>query len=462
MLLSSPATMVSFKYWDDCVDPEDLEAMWQQPAVRKEWIDVGETQGQKVHLSRDPEGQPYLTQTEMRAVAEIVTSRHFDTHIDPEMICTIAELESNRQPLAEQHDKKSKVTTVGIMQISPATAESMAKEYQISLYKIEGDPDILYRPFVNVYFGATYLKWLSNFENKVRTEEFMVRAYKGGTKKATHKSTLPYWKRYISVKETFTPRCRKHSNGPTTQAPTSTALDSSNSGCSPLIYLRTSFSAYLFCISILLPYMPVFLYRRAADDACLYWDSRVSPEDMREMWNNPEICNEWNKSNQKRGKVLFTLDSEMNPCLSRLELKAVAEIIVNNYFSTMGIKPTALCALAEMVSMRNVDGTEERAGLMGIDYSTAFRLYTEVGFRDYPIDYEEDLTKPFVSMYFGAAYFAWLSMYEGSERDLQFVIQAYISGPENVNPEGMCPEWAKFEQTLAGFEFRERYTCRIS
>ncbi|MBA0843750.1 hypothetical protein Goarm_000910, partial [Gossypium armourianum] len=288
MLLSSPATMVSFKYWDDCVDPEDLEAMWQQPAVRKEWIDVGETQGQKVHLSRDPEGQPYLTQTEMRAVAEIVTSRHFDTHIDPEMICTIAELESNRQPLAEQHDKKSKVTTVGIMQISPATAESMAKEYQISLYKIEGDPDILYRPFVNVYFGATYLKWLSNFENKVRTEEFMVRAYKGGTKKATHKSTLPYWKRYISVKETFTPRCRKHSNGPTTQAPTSTALDSSNS---------------------------------AADDACLYWDSRVSPEDMREMWNNPEICNEWNKSNQKRGKVLFTLDSEKNPCLSRLELK---------------------------------------------------------------------------------------------------------------------------------------------
>ncbi|KAL1104690.1 hypothetical protein V6Z11_D04G082900 [Gossypium hirsutum] len=71
--------------------------------------------------------------------------------------------------------------------------------------------------------------------------------------------------------------------------------------------------------------------------------------------------------------------------------------------------------------MRNVDGTEERTGLMGIDYSTAFRLYTEVGFRDYPIDYEEDLTKPFVSMYFGAAYFAWLSMYEGSERDLQFV-----------------------------------------
>lgn len=46
-----------------------------------------------------------------------------------------------------------------------------------------------------------------------------------------------------------------------------------------------------------------------------------------------------------------------------------------------------------------------------------------------------------------------------SERDLQFVVQAFISGPKNVKPEGMCPEWAKFEQILASFEIRERYTC---
>lgn len=34
-----------------------------------------------------------------------------------------------------------------------------------------------------------------------RSEEFVVRAYNGGTKKATHKSTLPYWKRYLAVKD---------------------------------------------------------------------------------------------------------------------------------------------------------------------------------------------------------------------------------------------------------------------
>lgn len=57
---------ISFKYWDDCVDPEDLEALWEEPDVRAEWIIAGETKGSKVHISRDPDGQPYLTQTEMR------------------------------------------------------------------------------------------------------------------------------------------------------------------------------------------------------------------------------------------------------------------------------------------------------------------------------------------------------------------------------------------------------------
>lgn len=48
------------------MDPEDLEAMWAVPDVSAEWISVGETKGSKVHLSRDPDGQHYLTQTEMR------------------------------------------------------------------------------------------------------------------------------------------------------------------------------------------------------------------------------------------------------------------------------------------------------------------------------------------------------------------------------------------------------------
>ncbi|PPS16302.1 hypothetical protein GOBAR_AA04284 [Gossypium barbadense] len=75
-----------------------------------------------------------------------------------------------------------------------------------------------------------------------------------------------------------------------------------------------------------------------------------------------------------------------------------------------------------------------------------------MGYRAYRVDYMEDLTNPFVSMYFGAAYLAWLSEYEGRERSLQFIFHGYISGPKNVHLEETCPEWLKFEQILARYE----------
>lgn len=114
---------VSFKYWDDCVDHQDLDSMWNHPDVEAEWLDAGETQGSKVHLSRDPDGQPYLTQTEMRAVAGVIVSKHFVSQIDSDMLCTIAELESDRRPLATVYNKKSKDTMMGIMQIPSKTAQ---------------------------------------------------------------------------------------------------------------------------------------------------------------------------------------------------------------------------------------------------------------------------------------------------------------------------------------------------
>lgn len=34
------------------------------------------------------------------------------------------------------------------------------------IYDVEKNEEILFRPFVSVYFGAAHLKWLSNFEQK--------------------------------------------------------------------------------------------------------------------------------------------------------------------------------------------------------------------------------------------------------------------------------------------------------
>ena len=41
------------------------------------------------------------------------------------------------------------------------------------------------------------------------------------------------------------------------------------------------------------------------------------------------------------------------------------------------------------------------------------KWHRDLGYKAYKVDSFDDLTKPFVSMYFGAAYLVWLSEYEG-------------------------------------------------
>lgn len=415
------------------MDPLDLDAMWADPDVKAEWTNAGETQGSKVHLSRDPDGQPYLTQTEMKAVAGIIVRRHFVSQIDSDILCAIAELESDRQPLATRYNKKSKETSIGIMQISPKTADWLVSDLGYTSYEVSGDSKLLYKPFVNVYLGAAYLKWLSYFDQKERSEEFMVRAYRGGTKKATHKSTLEYWKRYLGVKESLP--SRKFFE----VAPLPTAAS--------------------------VPAPATSYQKERGTPINTTWDSRASKEDMEDMWNHPLVSKEWAKSGEKRGKVRISHDTEKRPYLSRAEIRAVSEIILFKHFSTKSIKPSILCALAEVVSMRFLNGVGQRVGLMGIDYPTARWLYKDVGYKAYMVESVDDLTKPFVSMYFGAAYFAWLSEYEGRERSPQFVVQSYLNGPKNVNlqEKGGGALMQKFEEALGRYEDlkKEEGSCTI-
>ncbi|XP_019426153.1 PREDICTED: uncharacterized protein LOC109334703 [Lupinus angustifolius] len=418
----------SFTYWDDCVDLQDLEAMWEVPEVRTEWLKAGEVRGHKVHLSRDPDGQPYLTQTEMRALADIVISRHFQSKIDPSMICAIAELESDRQLLVMRSDKDPTEATLGLMQLSSKTVKWLMSELGYRQYG-EGDEYFLFRPFVNVYFGAACIKWLSKFDNKKRSEEFIVRAYKGGTKKAIHKSTLDYWKGYLSVKESYPSR-------------------------KPVIVVRTPRND-----------APEPSSKKstvvASDDK--YWDSRASPEDMADMWNHPEVRRHWKKSKEKRGKARFKQDENKTPYLSPVELKAVADIVLSKHFRTKKIKSTVLCAIGEVVSKRFVNGFGDHPGIMGIDYSTAYWIYLELGYRAYKLETVHDLKCPFVSMYFAAAYVAWLSEYEGRERTLDFVAQAYFVGPKKVKPQDNSPLWLNFVEALNKYEEskRNRDSCSI-
>lgn len=44
-----------------------------------------------------------------------------------------------------------------------------------------------------------------------------------------------------------------------------------------------------------------------------------------------------------------------------------------------------------------------------------------------------------------------------SERTPQFVVQAYLEGPQNVNLEETGPSWLKFEQALSNYEATKRF-----
>ncbi|KAI0495598.1 hypothetical protein KFK09_021900 [Dendrobium nobile] len=417
-----------YKYWNECVESEDMKLMWDDSDVSKEWTDAGERFGQKVHLSRDPDGQTYLTQTEMRAVARIVVDRHFKSQIDPDVLCALAEILSDRQLLGESYDKKLKETKIGIMQIALSTAEWLVRDMGYRKYELE-DESLLYRPFVNVYFGAAYVKWLFNHDGKQRSEEYVVRAYKGGLNKATHKSTETYFERYFSFKRSLPPKRRRKFNGHT---------------------LTPDF------LSIDAP------AEEKEVDGRAYWDLTVSEKDMDEMWKNPDVNKEWTKSGERRRRVRFSQDSDGRSYISRVEVKAVAEIIVSRYFKER-LQPTTLAAVAEIRSLRFVNGLGSHTGLMGIDYPTAFWMYRDLGFRSYEVNSVEDLYNPFVSIYFGAAYYTWLSKFEGRERSQEFVVQAYMGGPENVNLQETGPFWKKFQEALRYYEVpkKERRGCCI-
>ncbi|PQQ13637.1 uncharacterized protein Pyn_28106 [Prunus yedoensis var. nudiflora] len=186
---------------------------------------------------------------------------------------------------------------------------------------------------------------------------------------------------------------------------------------------------------------------------------------MAEMWNHEDVAREWTKTGEKRGKVRFSLDDKKRPYLSRVELKAVADIVLTKHFNTKPIKASVLGALAEVISLRFLNGVGPRTGIMGIDYSTASWLYKEMGFKAYTIHSADDLSMPFVSMYFGAAYLVWLVEYEGRSRTPEFVVQAYILGPKNVNLEDSGPQWLKFEEALGKYEdtkkLKDQGSCTI-
>lgn len=117
------------------------------------------------------------------------------------MIGALAEIASGKRLFVDNYDRKTKETKMGIMQVTPEVAQWLGrystvnrpgqlnfciflshlrsltellvfitsdrelgyKNYDIEL---EDNIDLLYWPFINVYFGAAYAKWLFSCDEK--------------------------------------------------------------------------------------------------------------------------------------------------------------------------------------------------------------------------------------------------------------------------------------------------------
>lgn len=398
------AAATAMVHWDDWADKRDVRDMWQRMDVAEEWANRS-LDGGKVPFLRTNDGKAVVTQREMRGLAEIIIARHFRGRVDPRVVCAIAEVESSRQPLAYRFEPARGEASTGLMQVLQSTAEWLARDMGYRVYSADWRVTGLYRPFEAVYFGAAYLNWLSTYQNKPRDEEFIVRGYNGGPQGYALAATERYWEKYKRAKQ---------------------ALPWTSAGPAPQGVGATS--------------PPPASPPRGGWE---YWDAYASPEDMREMWSNASVSKDWKAAGESGGRVRFARNEQMQPFLTRTELRAAAETVVQKHFAKQ-VDDAVLCAIVEAGSRRLLHGDGAHDGLVPLGFGVVQRLSREMGFRAYRADSRRDMLRPFTALYFGAAYLSLLSQYRGQKRGEEFLVKAFIGGPEGTETGESRAFWERY------------------
>lgn len=141
-----------------------------------------------------------LSVAQVRDMAERIGARF---GVEPLMIRAIVEIESARDPGAYREEAHISDASAGLMQTLLSTAQDMWHTFpQIGN---DGIPKPqtwaeLFDPETSMYHGVAYLKFLSFYQGRSRSEEFVVRGYNGGPGGATRDYTLGYWDRYLAAK----------------------------------------------------------------------------------------------------------------------------------------------------------------------------------------------------------------------------------------------------------------------
>lgn len=66
--------------------------------------------------------------------------------------------------------------------------------------------------------------------------------------------------------------------------------------------------------------------------------------------------------------------------------------------------------------------------------------------------WKEMMVSSMLHLFFLLLLFGWCGGGLSRERTLQFAVQAYMAGPQNVNLQETGPVWLKFEEALSHYE----------
>lgn len=178
----------------------------------------------------------------------------------------------------------------------------------------------------------------------------------------------------------------------------------------------------------------------------VYWDDVVTEADMAAMWAREDIRTEWAAAGEKPGRrVRFSRDAQKRPFLTAREVTAVTELTVERHFRGE-VDPSVLAALAEITSKRLLYG-RQGTGLMETELETVLWLAScSPRYAMYPAASLADLSRPFVSIFYGAAYVHWLSKFEGKSRGEEFVVRGYCGGPNGSESAETLPFWESYRR----------------
>lgn len=150
-----------------------------------------------------PNVRSRLDALEVLALAMAITGRHLP-RVDPCMLVAMAGIESSFNPRAYRFEAgvSNRYTpngdaSYGLLQVLYSTARWLHDEMGYKDYPLAG-PDDLFEPQTSIYFGAAYVDWLRKKPNA--SEQFIVRAYNGGTGNAWSSATENHWRKYQDEK----------------------------------------------------------------------------------------------------------------------------------------------------------------------------------------------------------------------------------------------------------------------